>query len=337
VKKWVLFICVFLMVVGAARGGDIPFVESLDAAGMAYWTLDDAGPQGMLLGNGNISAVVSMQGAAIVLDVSRKVAVGEAELCGRAIFGEAGGDAVSVAARLELHRGVVSIRSCDGKVPETVVRVLAQRDVIVVETSLTGRLERAVGVDAGGVALASSGGRTVVAVADGGQAEALARATLAEDWAEVRAAHDGDWNAFWSQGGIEVGDAALSDAWYRARYRGRCLGVDAERTTESLLVREEGGVVRLFPEWAAEKPAKFADLPAGGFWVSASLEEGKVTLVKAVCRATGKLRLVSPWPRVKAKVNGKGAKPNGPDKDGVISMDAGEGDVIVLHEDKAGK
>lgn len=339
-KKWVIAVCVFCVVAGVARGDEAPFVESLDAAAVAHSRLDDAAQRGMLLGNGTVSAVVSMEGTAVVVDVARKTKDGGAPVpCVRAVFGDAAkaAEPVPVAARLELHRAVASIRSRDGKVPETVVRVLAQRDVVVVDTALTGRLEPAPGSDAGAIALAASAGRTVIAVAVDGKAEELARGTLAEDWAGLRAGHDAAWTSFWSHGGIEIGDAALSDAWYRGRYRGRCLGVDAERKTEALLLGEENGVVKLFPEWPPDRPAKFADLPAGGFLVSASLEEGKVTLVKAVCTGKGTLRLISPWPNTKAKVNGKEATNPGQDGQGAIGIDAAEGDVIVLREDRTNR
>ncbi|MDQ6421476.1 glycoside hydrolase N-terminal domain-containing protein [Paenibacillus sp. LHD-117] len=62
------------------------------------------------------------------------------------------------------------------------------------------------------------------------------------------------------------------------------------------LMQSYNGIIRLFPNWPAEKKAAFRTLRAvGGFLVSASVEGGKVKEVEIVSEAGSTLQLYNPW------------------------------------------
>jgi len=80
------------------------------------------------------------------------------------------------------------------------------------------------------VALAQRGGKTEVAVVTSLESDAplpaaaaLARDTLGQPTPQLRAAHEAQWNAFWSQSGIDIGDPVLEAVWYRSLYFLRCV------------------------------------------------------------------------------------------------------------------
>jgi hypothetical protein len=65
---------------------------------------------------------------------------------------------------------------------------------------------------------------------------------------------------------------------------------------DSMLMQHEGGVLRLFPDWPAERDASFTRLLAkGAFVVSSEQRGGKVTFVDIVSEAGGSLTIASPW------------------------------------------
>lgn len=63
------------------------------------------------------------------------------------------------------------------------------------------------------------------------------------------------------------------------------------------LMQSYNGVVRLFPNWPAEKRAAFRTLrAAGGFLVSAVFEGGAVREIEVLSEAGSTLRVYNPWP-----------------------------------------
>jgi alpha-L-fucosidase 2 len=65
------------------------------------------------------------------------------------------------------------------------------------------------------------------------------------------------------------------------------------------LLQSYNGIMRLFPNWPAEKGAAFRTLRAvGGFLVSASFEGGTVREVEIISEAGSVLRVYSPWQAV---------------------------------------
>jgi len=62
------------------------------------------------------------------------------------------------------------------------------------------------------------------------------------------------------------------------------------------LMQSYNGVIRLFPNWPADKGAEFHSLRAvGGFLVSAIFADGKTRQVEILSEAGSLLRLISPW------------------------------------------
>ncbi len=65
---------------------------------------------------------------------------------------------------------------------------------------------------------------------------------------------------------------------------------------DSMLLQHEGGVLRLFPDWPAERDASFTRLRAkGAFLVSSVLHDGKIDFVDIISEAGGPLTIASPW------------------------------------------
>jgi len=70
------------------------------------------------------------------------------------------------------------------------------------------------------------------------------------------------------------------------------------------LMQSVGDIIRVFPCWPKEQDAKFSNLRAqGGFLVSAEQKDGRVTRLEIIPTVGGKLKLLSPWSKIKA--NGK--------------------------------
>ncbi|MBK7710174.1 MAG: hypothetical protein IPJ37_03825 [Bacteroidales bacterium] len=62
------------------------------------------------------------------------------------------------------------------------------------------------------------------------------------------------------------------------------------------LMQSYNGTIRLFPNWPADKDAEFHNLrAAGAFLVSASLKNGKVTLIEIKSEAGARLKIFLPW------------------------------------------
>jgi hypothetical protein len=62
------------------------------------------------------------------------------------------------------------------------------------------------------------------------------------------------------------------------------------------LMQSYDGVIRLFPNWPADKEASFHHLrAAGAFLVNSNFKNGKVTDVEILSEAGSKLKIIIPW------------------------------------------
>ena len=105
----------------------------------------------------------------------------------------------------------------------------------------------------------------------------------------------------------------------------------ATMAVSEMLLQSVGDVLRIFPAWPAEKPAKFVNLRAqGGFLVGAECGGGALKQVKVTSTIGGKLRLVSPWKAgARAALDGKTLTLNsGPQ--GIVELDTRPGQVIIF-------
>jgi len=82
-----------------------------------------------------------------------------------------------------------------------------------------------------------------------------------------------------------------------------CAGVPA--TINEMLLQSHDGVLRVFPVWPREKPARFARLRApGAFLVSAALRDGAVQSLVIESERGRECRLLNPWPEVPVLLQG---------------------------------
>jgi len=160
--------------------------------------------------------------------------------------------------RLDLRRAVANVAGDDDGESPTQIRILAQSNVVLIDSPHDGRL-LPIGsadlpkVESGekdgaawivqkipgdpdwpgmsfAVALAGARNRTAVAIVTSREAKdpkaaaiELARSTLAQDAAEVIRRHEAQWSEFWSASGVDLADPFLRDAWYRNLYFLRCV------------------------------------------------------------------------------------------------------------------
>ncbi|MHC4180691.1 MAG: glycosyl hydrolase family 95 catalytic domain-containing protein, partial [Planctomycetota bacterium] len=160
--------------------------------------------------------------------------------------------------RLDLRRAAARVGGATDDEPPTEIRILAQSNVVLIESPQVARL-LPIGspdlpkVESGekdglawivqqipgdpdwpgmsfAVASTSREDRTAVAVVTSREAEdpkaaaiELARSTLAKDPAEVVRRHEAEWTRFWSASGVDLADRFLRDAWYRNLYFLRCV------------------------------------------------------------------------------------------------------------------
>ena len=62
------------------------------------------------------------------------------------------------------------------------------------------------------------------------------------------------------------------------------------------LMQSYNGTIRLFPNWPMDKDAQFQDLrAAGAFLVSASLQDGEVTMIEVFSEVGSPLNIILPW------------------------------------------
>ncbi len=93
-----------------------------------------------------------------------------------------------------------------------------------------------------------------------------------------------------------------------------------------LLLQSVGDIIRVFPAWPKEEDAAFADLRAqGGFLVTAEQAGGKVARVTIAATVGGRLRLLSPWPRVTLRTEPETRAACAPDGRGVVEVETTPG------------
>ena len=96
-----------------------------------------------------------------------------------------------------------------------------------------------------------------------------------------------------------------------------------------LLLQSVADVIRVFPAWPLDKPARFRDLRAqGGFLVSAACAHGVVEPMLIQATAGGRLRLLSPWPKIEALGPAGQARLLTANEAGVVELDTQAGQVV---------
>jgi hypothetical protein len=109
----------------------------------------------------------------------------------------------------------------------------------------------------------------------------------------------------------------------------------ASMAIDELLLQSVADVVRLFPAWPRDKPARFHQLRAqGGFLVSATCERGNVGPVRVESTAGGRLRLFSPWPGIEVVGPDAEATPWTPNEKGIVELDTQAGQTFAFRARK---
>ncbi len=109
----------------------------------------------------------------------------------------------------------------------------------------------------------------------------------------------------------------------------------ASMAINELLLQSVADVVRVFPAWSLDKPARFHQLRArGGFLVSAACDKGNVGPVSVESTADDRLRLLSPWPGIEVVGADGGATSLTLNEKGIIELDTQVGQTF---EFRAGK
>ena len=104
-----------------------------------------------------------------------------------------------------------------------------------------------------------------------------------------------------------------------------------------LLLQSVNDIVRVFPAWPKEQDASFVDLRAqGGFLVSAEQKGGEIVRPEILSTVGGTLRVLSPWPKVTAARNDKGAEPLQADARGVVEIETKPGERVLFAERREG-
>jgi hypothetical protein len=107
----------------------------------------------------------------------------------------------------------------------------------------------------------------------------------------------------------------------------------AAGAVSELLLQSVGDILRVFPAWPKERPARFTDLRAqGGFLVSAEQAGGQVVKLQITSTVGGTLRLLSPWKEV--RVGRSPGRPATvalkPDARGVVEVDTRPGERLAF-------
>lgn len=99
-----------------------------------------------------------------------------------------------------------------------------------------------------------------------------------------------------------------------------------------LLLQSVGDVVRVFPAWPLDKPARFHHLRAqGGFLVSAACDNGKVGPILVESTAGGRLRLFSPRPGIEVAGPDGRARSLTPNGQGIVELETRPGQRFEFH------
>ena len=105
----------------------------------------------------------------------------------------------------------------------------------------------------------------------------------------------------------------------------------ATMAISELLVQSVGDIVRVFPAWPKDTPARFENLRAqGGFLVSSAQADGAVREVRIIATVGGKLRLLSPWATIAVARNGAGASALKCDARRIVALDTRPGERLVF-------
>ena len=98
-----------------------------------------------------------------------------------------------------------------------------------------------------------------------------------------------------------------------------------------LLIQSVGDIIRVFPAWPKDTPARFVDLRTqGGFLVSAAQVDGAVRALRIISTVGGTLRLLSPWPTIAVSRNGARSVPLKRDARGIVELDTRPGLQLVF-------
>ena len=109
----------------------------------------------------------------------------------------------------------------------------------------------------------------------------------------------------------------------------------ASLAINELLLQSVADVVRVFPAWPLDHPARFRRLRAqGGFLVSAACENGKVGPVLIEATAGGRLRLLSPWPSIEVVGPGGETRSLAQSEKGIVELDTQPGQTFEFHAGK---
>jgi len=107
----------------------------------------------------------------------------------------------------------------------------------------------------------------------------------------------------------------------------------ASMAVTELLLQSVGDVIRVFPAWPKEKDAAFRSLRAqGGFLVSATLKAGRIAPLEITATVAGRLRLRSPWPRIRVRREGR-ITALAPDSRGIVQLVARAGERLVFEQE----
>ena len=105
----------------------------------------------------------------------------------------------------------------------------------------------------------------------------------------------------------------------------------ATMAISELLVQSVGDIVRVFPAWPKDTPARFENLRAqGGFLVSSARAGGAVREVRIIATVGGRLRLLSPWATIAVARNGAAASIVKPDARRIVQLDTDPGERLVF-------
>ena len=109
----------------------------------------------------------------------------------------------------------------------------------------------------------------------------------------------------------------------------------ASMAVSELLLQSVGDIIRVFPAWPADKPARFRNLRAqGGFLVSADQDGGRVRQVTVTSTAGGRLRLLSPWSKLTVRRDANPEAVTLPvDDRGLVQIDTHRGEQLLFHRE----
>ena len=105
----------------------------------------------------------------------------------------------------------------------------------------------------------------------------------------------------------------------------------ATAAVSELLLQSVSDIVRVFPAWPPARAARFTRLRAqGGFLVSAEVADGAVGPIAIESTAGGTLRLLSPWPTIRVKLDAGEPVPLTPDVRRVVRVDTQKGGRLLF-------